>query len=177
MGDTGLELAPGHLRSDTACLLLSGALRSAQIRSLKYHGEAVSDGTYFSRSTNSAGRWHSIRELPQVRITQDDAMRAHHPSERHKVVIPGVRRQARIGRRILNQQPVLHQARHEPVDLGPVNRRRELRAAQNPLQLGEQQRANDHIEVPVGPSVENLRRRAVRREQRRDEDIAVQDDA
>jgi hypothetical protein len=60
MGDTGLELAPGtQLRADTACQLLSGALRSAQIRSLKYHGkyhgESVPDGTYFLRSMNSAG--------------------------------------------------------------------------------------------------------------------------
>jgi hypothetical protein len=57
----------------------------------------------------SSGASH-IRELPQVRITRDDALRARHPRERHKVVIPGVRRQARIGRRIVNQQPVLHQA-------------------------------------------------------------------
>jgi hypothetical protein len=37
---TGLEVAYGPLlRSYEACWLLSGALRSAQIRSLKYHGK------------------------------------------------------------------------------------------------------------------------------------------
>jgi hypothetical protein len=46
MGDTGLELAPGpQLRSDTACPLISGALRSAQIRSLKYHGKYHGEST------------------------------------------------------------------------------------------------------------------------------------
>jgi hypothetical protein len=57
---TTLEVASGPLlRSYAACLLLSGALRSAEIRSLKYHGkyhgESVPDGIYFPRSMNSAG--------------------------------------------------------------------------------------------------------------------------
>lgn len=37
-------------------------------------------------------RRHSIRELPQVRIARDDALRPGRLSERHEVVIAGVRR-------------------------------------------------------------------------------------
>lgn len=44
----------------------------------------------------------------------------------------------------------------------------ELGSAQHLLQLGQQQRADDQIEVAVGP---------LGREQRSDEDVAVQDDA
>src|ERR1019366_1052720 len=58
----GLEVASGsRLRSCAACLLLSGALRSAEIRSLKYHGESVPDGLllalaeFIEREKNSAG--------------------------------------------------------------------------------------------------------------------------
>jgi hypothetical protein len=76
MGDTGLEVAPGPLlRPYAACLLLSGALRSAEIRSLKYHGkyhgESFPDETYFPRSMNSARREnlrYGVRELEQVGI-------------------------------------------------------------------------------------------------------------
>lgn len=57
-----------------------------------------------------------------------------------------------------------------------VDRGMELGSAQNLLQLGQQQRADDQIEVAVGPLIEDLRWTALRREQRRDKDVAVEDD-
>ncbi len=103
---TGLEVASRpRLRRYGACFLLSGALRSAEIRSLKYHGkyhgEPIPDGLLLSLDElgGRENRRHGVHELPQVRIARDDALRAYHPGEHHEVVVPGV------GRQVSGQEP------------------------------------------------------------------------
>jgi hypothetical protein len=56
-----------------------------------------------------------------------------------------------------------------------VDRGVELGATQNVLQLGQQQRADDQIEVAVGPLIEDLSWTTLGRKQRRDEDVAVEE--
>jgi hypothetical protein len=118
-----------------------------------------------------------VHKLREVRIARDDALCVGLLCERHEVVIAGIGGQTRLPRRIADQHGVLDQARHERIDMGAVDRRMELGSTHDLLQLSQQQRTDDQVEVPVGPLAEDLRRTALRREQCRDEDVAVQDDA
>lgn len=78
---------------------------------------------------------------------------------------------------ISDQHGVLDQARKECIDMGAVDQSMKLWSTQNLPQLSQQQRTDDQVEVFVGPPVKDLRGRALRREQRRDEDVAVQNDS
>lgn len=97
MGDTGLETAPSpQLRSYEACQLLSGALRSAQIRSLKYHGKYHGEQSGrrslpgFEEFARCEHRRAWVRELGEVGVARDDVLRVGLLSERHEVVVAGV---------------------------------------------------------------------------------------
>ncbi len=59
--------------------------------------------------------------------------------------------------------------------MNAVDRGLELRSTEDAFKLGQQQGAHDQIKVAVGPSFEDLCRCAAWREQRRDEDVAVED--
>jgi len=61
--------------------------------------------------------------------------------------------------------------------MGAIDQSMKLGSPQNILQLSQQQRTDDQVEVFVGPPVEDQRGRALRREQRRDKDIAIENEA
>jgi hypothetical protein len=60
------------------------------------------------------------------------------------------------------------------VDMNRWDRGAELATPKHMLELSEQQRTNDHVELAVAPSLERLRRAAGRREQRRHVDVGVE---
>ena len=97
------------------------------------------------------------------------------PRKGDEVVIAPVGCRDGLSLRVSGPDAVFGERAQQSFDQNQRDCRFELRTPENALNLGDQQRTYDHVELAVGPPLEDLRRAAGRREQRRHVDVGVED--
>jgi hypothetical protein len=153
----------------------SRAPRSTRLSSAWHSTSAVLSAQAAEELARRQDRRARIGHLCEMCVTGHNAVGVSSAGESDEVVVTGIRRRAKRCVWIADRDAFFGKCAQQRVDLYGRDRPLELGTPEHALKLGEQQRAHGHVEPAIGPSLQDLRRAAIRREQRRHVDVGVED--